>query len=367
MSGDALRLAEVEQTAVRFAARHIEPVAAEADHADPAFPTEVFARGLEAGFDRFILPESAGGHGFAPPELCALVAALARTCAGHAAVFGIHAAIVAAIHEAGGDNKATILEQVFSSGRPFAAVIPEPLSPTEFETEVTVDGSLRANGRAGLAINVAPGGFVVAFAKNEKGAPLAFVAQAGQDGVACGPAEFALGLRAMPLAELSFANLALPANQIIAAGDAATAFYHALLRYVALVVSAAAVGSMHAARKQALSYMAQRYQGGQMIIDHSHLRNIFGAMTAAEVAAEGAVARAAERADLFTALGGKVFVTDAAARLAADAVQLLGGYGYMRDYGLEKRMRDAAVLALLPISNPRAELLLAALEKETLS
>jgi len=59
----------------------------EADHADPRFPEEVFVSGLEAGFDRFILPEASGGHGFRPADLCALVKTLAESCAGHAMVF----------------------------------------------------------------------------------------------------------------------------------------------------------------------------------------------------------------------------------------------------------------------------------------
>ncbi|NLH48306.1 MAG: acyl-CoA/acyl-ACP dehydrogenase [Myxococcales bacterium] len=366
MSAEATRLAEVEQTAARFAARHLAPAAADVDHADPAFPAAVFALGLEAGFDRFMLPESAGGYGFTLAELGALVAVLARTCAGHAAVFGVHAAIVAAMHEAGGPA-AELLTRVFSSGWPLAVAIPEPLSPHDFETEVAIDARRSATGRAGLAINAAPHGFAVAFAKDENKTPLAFLAPADQSGVVVGPAEFTLGLRAMPLAELSFADWPLPAEQVIGAGDAALAFYRTLLRYLAYTVSAAALGTMQAARRQALAYMAQRYQGGRMIIDHSHLRQILGAMTAAEIAAAGALAQAAARPDWFTALGVKAFATDAAARLAADAVQLLGGYGYMREYGLEKRLRDAATLALLPISNPRAELLLAAMEKETLS
>jgi alkylation response protein AidB-like acyl-CoA dehydrogenase len=221
-------------------------------------------------------------------------------------------------------------------------------------------------GPAGLAINAAPGGFLVAFAVDENNAPLAFLARADQDGVRVGAPEPTLGLRAMPLAELSFDAFALAPADVIAAGDQARSFYRALLRRVSLAVSASAVGLLQAAHRQAVKYAAERYQGGMMIIDHPHLRTILGAMTAAQVGAEGALFRATDAADLATALGAKVAVTEAAVRVATDAVQILGGYGYMRDYGLEKRMRDAATLALLPISNPRAELLLAALDQERL-
>ncbi len=63
----------------------------------------------------------------------------------------------------------------------------------------------------------------------------------------------------------------------------------------------------------------------------------------------------------------KLFASDVAMKVTVDALQIFGGYGYMRDYGVEKAMRDAAVLSLLPLSNARAELLITALEKERLA
>jgi alkylation response protein AidB-like acyl-CoA dehydrogenase len=104
-----------------------------------------------------------------------------------------------------------------------------------------------------------------------------------------------------------------------------------------------------------------------MIIDHSHLRNLLGRMRADAAASWGAVSHlASETSDDVAALGIKVSVTESAVRVCTDAVQVLGGYGYMRDYGLEKTMRDAAVLSLLPLSNARAELLITSIENERL-
>jgi alkylation response protein AidB-like acyl-CoA dehydrogenase len=97
------------------------------------------------------------------------------------------------------------------------------------------------------------------------------------------------------------------------------------------------------------------------------VRSILGAMSAGVTASSGAVLHAASRPDDdLAAMGTKVFVTDCAVKTCSDAVQILGGYGYMREYGLEKAMRDAAVLALLPISNARTRLLIAAREKQIL-
>ena len=119
MPSDRDLVREVERTAARFAARHIEPVADEVDHGEPAFPGEVFGHGLEAGFDRFVLPESVGGQEFGLEALCSLVGTLAQTCAGHAMVFGTHAAALRGLHDVLGDAEG-MLEPVLSAGRPIA-------------------------------------------------------------------------------------------------------------------------------------------------------------------------------------------------------------------------------------------------------
>jgi alkylation response protein AidB-like acyl-CoA dehydrogenase len=125
---------------------------------------------------------------------------------------------------------------------------------------------------------------------------------------------------------------------------------------------------MSAAFTKAAAYAAERYQGGKMIIDHTHVRAMLGGMSAGVASSAGSVYHAASRPDdTILAIATKKTVTDCAARTCTEAVQVLGGYGYMRDYGIEKMMRDAAVLALLPVSNPRCELLLAAMEKDRIS
>ena len=113
MSHDAFALRETKQTASRFAARHLAPGAADRDHAAPGFPEAVFAQGVRAGFDRFLLPEEAGGFGFDLSALCGVMEVLAQACAGHAMVFGVHAACVGALHHAGCDK--TRLEELLET------------------------------------------------------------------------------------------------------------------------------------------------------------------------------------------------------------------------------------------------------------
>jgi alkylation response protein AidB-like acyl-CoA dehydrogenase len=134
-----------------------------------------------------------------------------------------------------------------------------------------------------------------------------------------------------------------------------------LVGAVSLAVAAAASGVMADAYERALRYAAERYQGGRMIIEHSHLREILGTMSAAARSSAALVREAArDPDDADQALAVKIAVTEQAVSTCTDAVQVLGGYGYVRDYGVEKSMRDAATLSLLPMSNIHARLLLAA-------
>ena len=370
MPSEKYQVEEVEQTSVKFASRHIEPVAMEADHTDPCFPGEVFARGVEAGFGRFVLPEDAGGYGFHMVELCALVKALAGTCSGHAMVFGVHAAAVKSLFDACRSGSPKLIEKVLDSPRPIGIAMADPLSLNDFETELTAnqggrDEGYQLSGKGGLAFNADPSGWFVAFAGTSAGVPLALLLQSGDGALLCDEPEVTLGLRAMPMAELNLDGHQATRSQVIAEGEPAARFYRSLIHNLCMVTAAAAAGLMKSAFKKALTYAGERYQGGKMIIDHSHLRSILGDMSAGVTVSEGAVFHASSGpSDLLAAMGTKVSVTECAVKTCTNAVQILGGYGYMRDYGLEKAMRDAATLALLPISNARAELLIAELEKE---
>jgi hypothetical protein len=219
-------------------------------------------------------------------------------------------------------------------------------------------------GAAGLAFAVDPEGALLAFATGPGGALHAVWVDPAATALAA--VEPALGLRAMPIAPLALADREVTAGvEGIAAGPAAIALHRGLVARLALGVAAVAGGVTRMAASAALAYAADRYQGGQQIIDHSHLRGLLGAMAASARCADGVVAAAAARPDdLALALAAKIEVTERALAVTTDAVQVLGGYGYMREYGLERAMRDAMVLALLPIDNARARLWLVSEEQE---
>jgi alkylation response protein AidB-like acyl-CoA dehydrogenase len=368
MRNDTEILREIENTATKFAARHIEPVCAESDHAGPSFPSEIFRLGVEAGFDRFLLPEEFGGHGMGMPELCVLVKTLARTCPGHAMVFGIHAACLKSILDSAGEGRNRLIGAMTGAGRPIAVTLPEALSLSDFDCALSAKKSADGyvlDGGAGMLVGVSGDGFSVCLAKAVDGAPVAALVRLGGTEGAPSPApEPALGLRAAPMAALELKEYKVPAQWVIGEGGAAIKFFGTLMTNLCLVSTAAAAGAASDALHKASRYAAERYQGGRMIIDHSHMRSIIGGIATACNAASAVVSGSAgEGASASEVLSAKIVSTGGAVKACIDAVQVLGGYGYMREYGLEKLMRDAAVLSLIPFSNARAELMLAEIEK----
>lgn len=117
-----------------------------------------------------------------------------------------------------------------------------------------------------------------------------------------------------------------------------------------LGVTAIAAGITRQGWEKAAAYAAERFQGGDIIIKHEQIRMMLSAMEERLAVMEGALATAAsrERLDVAECRGLKATACDMAMASAQDAVQVHGGYGYMRDYGVERLMRDAAYLRSYP-------------------
>ncbi len=359
--------AELVRTATRFAVRHIEPQLAGDDHEGRKLPDALFELGVQTGFDRIALAEELGGAGQGMAPLCAVVQTLASTCAGHALSIGIHGATLAAMAEQAGETPKAAAERVAESGRAVA------ISLAEAETHKSVHLDLRVSRRSGATMSLSgllpalvqldPDGFALLFARDEQDRWLALLVPCSRLSALELTPETSLGLRAVPMARVEVADQDVPTDTILSTGSAAEKLYWTLLRYQCLVASAGASGLMQQAYQTALAYAAERYQGGRNIIDHSHLRSILGAMATQSATSAGMLRQATSRVhDDRLVLATKGAITDNAVQLCTNAVQLLGGYGYMKEYGVEKALRDAAVLALFPLANTRVRLLLAALD-----
>jgi alkylation response protein AidB-like acyl-CoA dehydrogenase len=170
-------------------------------------------------------------------------------------------------------------------------------------------------------------------------------------------AEFDHGLRAARPACLGMEDVAAERSGRLPRGAR-----EALLASLCLGAAALSAGITFKALEAAEAYTRERYQAGGIIFQHQQVRLMLAEMRAAAEAAcamlAGACGRDGDSPSLEAALAAKVLVCERAAQAARDAVQLHGGYGYMREYGMERLMRDASYLQAWPFPSQEALLLL---------
>ncbi|EPJ37314.1 putative acyl-CoA dehydrogenase fadE25 [Streptomyces afghaniensis 772] len=193
-------------------------------------------------------------------------------------------------------------------------------------------------------------------AKRSKGIS-AFVVEKSDEGVSFGAPEKKLGIKGSPTREVYLDNVRIPADRMI--GEEGTGFATAMktLDHTRITIAAQALGIAQGALDYAKGYVKERKQFGKPIADFQGIQFMLADM-AMKISAARALtyqaAAASERGDAdLTYLGAaaKCFASDVAMEATTDAVQLLGGYGYTRDYPVERMMRDAKITQIYEGTN----------------
>jgi alkylation response protein AidB-like acyl-CoA dehydrogenase len=190
----------------------------------------------------------------------------------------------------------------------------------------------------------------------------AFVVEKDDPGFSFGAPEHKLGIKGSPTRELFFDECVIPAGRMI--GAEGTGFKTALatLDHTRVTIAAQAVGIAQGALEYAAGYVKQRRQFGKAVAEFQGVQFMLADMAMKVAAARQltyAAAAKSERAmagepssDLtFFSAAAKCFASDAAMEVTTDAVQLLGGYGYVRDYPVERMMRDAKITQIYEGTN----------------
>ncbi|MFR9790838.1 acyl-CoA dehydrogenase family protein [Streptomyces sp. MB22_4] len=193
-------------------------------------------------------------------------------------------------------------------------------------------------------------------AKRSKGIS-AFVVEKSDEGVSFGAPEKKLGIKGSPTREVYFDNVRIPADRMI--GEEGTGFMTAMktLDHTRITIAAQALGVAQGALDYAKGYVQERKQFGKAIGDFQGIQFMLADMSMKISAARALTyqaAAASERGDSdLTYLGAaaKCFASDVAMEVTTDAVQLLGGYGYTRDYPVERMMRDAKITQIYEGTN----------------
>ena len=185
----------------------------------------------------------------------------------------------------------------------------------------------------------------------------AFVVEKGDAGVSFGAPERKLGIKGSPTREVYLDNVRIPADRIIGAEGTGFATAMKTLDHTRITIAAQALGIAQGALDYAAGYVKERKQFGRAIAEFQGIQFMLADMAMKLEAARQLTYAAAARSqrgdsDLtFFGAAAKCFASDAAMEITTDAVQLLGGYGYTRDYPLERMMRDAKITQIYEGTN----------------
>ncbi len=354
------------QQAVRGLARDkIAPRAAEID-AKGEFPWDVYDALVASGFHAIHIPEEYDGMGGDNLASALVVEEVARVCGSSSLIpavnkLGTTPLLVGASHEV----KARYLPEVASGEAMFSYGLSEPEAGSDaasMRTKVTRDGDgwiLNGNKRWITGAGISKYYTVLATVEPGSGPKgiTAFVVHADDEGFSLGAEENKLGIKGSPTRELYFDNVRLPADRII--GDVGEGWQIAMktLDITRVTIGAQAVGMAQGALDVALEYAQERKQFGRSIADFQGIQFMLADMAMQIEAARQLVyhaAAASDRGDAnITLLGSsaKCFASDTAMKVTVDVVQVLGGYGYVKDYPAERFMRDAKITQIYEGTN----------------
>ncbi|MGH3487101.1 MAG: acyl-CoA dehydrogenase family protein, partial [Actinopolymorphaceae bacterium] len=193
----------------------------------------------------------------------------------------------------------------------------------------------------------------------------AFVVEKSDPGVSFGAPEKKLGIKGSPTCEVYFDDVRLPADRLV--GTEGEGFRLALrtLDHTRVTIAAQAIGIAQGALDYAIGYVKERRQFGRPVADFQGVQFMLADMAMKLEAARQltyAAAARSERSDADLAYFGaaaKCFASDIAMEVTTDAVQLLGGYGYVQDYPVERMMRDAKITQIYEGTNQIQRVVLA--------
>ncbi|MDT8437217.1 MAG: acyl-CoA dehydrogenase family protein [Gemmatimonadota bacterium] len=361
------RAREVAETAMR-------PVAAKYD-VEQTYPWEVQHAIRDAGLSGVWIPEEFGGMGGGVLDLCLVVEEFSRACGGMGVGFAVNALGSFPILVGGTDEqKARWLPPIAAGEKLIAFGLSEKEAGSDagsMKTRAARDGDEYVlNGEKKWNTNGAVASFNTIFAVTspDRGARgiSAFVVEDGMPGYRVGKHEDKMGIRCVPVVEIHLEDCRVPAANLLG-GTEGHGFKQAMITLdrARPGVAAQAVGLAQGALDLAIAYTHERQQFGQSVSSFQGVQWMFAEMATQVEAARQLVHAAARTIDSgaksITKLSAmcKLMATDTAMRVTTDCVQLFGGYGYCKDYPIEKYMRDAKITQIYEGTNQIQRLVIA--------
>ncbi|MCX7785587.1 MAG: acyl-CoA dehydrogenase family protein [candidate division WOR-3 bacterium] len=367
-----------EQKAIKKLARQIaeekvKPVRQELDEKGE-FPYEIMKEFSQAGLLGIYIPEEYGGAGGGVFEMCLVVEEISRICGGVGVCYAANGlAAYPIILSASEEQKKKYLPKMASGEWIGAFGLTEPNAGSDassIQTTAVRDGDYYVlNGTKHFITNgeVAHLYTIIASTNPERGGRglSAFIVEKGTPGFTFGKHENKMGIRASITTELIFQDCRVPVENRI--GPEGTGFITAMRTFdrTRPGVGAQALGIAQGALEAATEYTQKRVQFGAPIASLQGIQFRLAEMATKIEAARALVYAAAKHADSgakdiagYSSMA-KLFASDVAMQVTIEAVQLFGGYGYMKDYPVEKMMRDAKITQIYEGTNEIQRLVIA--------
>jgi alkylation response protein AidB-like acyl-CoA dehydrogenase len=365
---------EFRATIRQIVADRVAPRAAEID-AKAEYPWDI--RKLFAEHDLLGLPfpEEYGGTGTGTLMLNIAIEEVARACASSALILMIQELGTLPIQLFGSDElKQRFLPRCATGEWTPAFALSEPEAgsdPGGMITRAVRDGDeWVVNGTKNWITNLGVADFYIVFAKTDPAAGRsrgisAFVVEADRPGFSVGKLEHKLGIKGSPTGQPIFEDVRVPAANLIGTENQGMHVALGTLDHSRLGVAAQAVGIAQGATDHAAAYARERRQFGQPISDFQGIQFKLADMETRTAAARELLYRACSKIDRGEGDAGKysamakLFASDTAMAVTVEAVQVLGGYGYVTEYPVERYMRDAKITQIYEGTNEIQRLVIA--------
>ena len=350
---------EIFDTAIKFAKNEMIPHALELDEKSQ-FPHEQFKKAWELGFINTCIPEEYGGVGFTALDSVTIGEALAYGCMGMNTAFMANDLALLPIAIGGShEQKEKFLKPFTEEYRIAAFCLTEPGNGSDaagLKTTLKESGDhYILNGEKMWITNAGEAHLFVVYCTvdptlKHKGIT-AVIVEADRDGIVLGKKEDKMGHRASDTRGVRFENVKIPKENIIGIIGEGWKLAMKTLDHSRPLVASSAVGGAQRALDCAAKYSKERKQFGVEIAGHQAIQMMISNMAMKVEASRLLVQKAAWLLDqglknTEVASYAKAFAADACMEITTDAVQVYGGYGYSKEYPVEKLMRDAKLIQI---------------------
>jgi alkylation response protein AidB-like acyl-CoA dehydrogenase len=355
----------LQDLARQIAEERIKPIRAELDE-EETFPRDLLADLAQADLCGTIIPEEYGGLGLGCLENCLVLEALAGACVGVATTYAASFLGAYPLLLFGSDEQKRRYLPPLAKGEVLGAfALTESQAGSDagaVATTAVKDGDFYVlNGTKQWITNAGEAEFntIIAITDRAKGArgASAFVVEKSDPGISFGKKEKKMGIRASVTREIILEDCRIPRDRLISKDGMGFIVTMKTLDNARPGAGALAVGLAQGALDEAGAFAKERVQFGQPIFAFQAVQHLLADMATRVEAARALVYAVARFIDTkpkdYSKEGAmaKLFPTDMAMQVTIDAVQVMGGHGYMREYPVEKMMRDAKILQIYEGTN----------------